>query len=186
MAINKMWLSMRHFLTAEYRDNIYMGQQEYPICNTDITTHGLIENLSACTLFASPLKRSVQTVDFILNTYTDILFDVVYLDQLVERGLGDFEGKQKDSIRYDSEYFIDKKFIVTKTPPNGEGISEFRDRVEKAVEIMQAEYKERDVFIVSHLQTLRMIKFCFAKSYEYDKWHDVNYSHGEVVKESYG
>jgi len=186
MEITNKWLSMRHFITAEYQNNIYMGQQQYPICNTDIETHGLIELLKDCTIFASPLKRSVQTVDYVIATFTMINFKIRYLDALIERGLGDFEGKPKALVRQDPEYFQNEKFIVTKTPPNGESLSNLRDRVNKAVEIMLVEVRKKDIFVISHLQTLRMIRFCVTNSYNYDIWHSINYSHGEVVQENYG
>lgn len=185
MVMNK-WLSMRHFLTEQYKNNIYMGQQQYPICSTDMETHGLIETLNGCTIFASPLKRSVQTVDFIIETFASKNFKVKYLDALAERGLGDFEGKPKAPIRKNSKYFINEKFIVTKTPPNGESIFDFRKRVDFAVKEITAERHLHDVLVVSHLQTLRMIYFCVANSYNYDFWYNINYLHGEVVQESYG
>lgn len=185
MAMNK-WLSMRHFLTEQYKNNIYMGKQQYPICNTDIITHGLLETLKNCTIFASPLKRSVQTVEFILQTYGSVNFKVKYLDGLAERGLGDFEGKPKEPIRKNTEYFINEKFIVTKTPPNGESLLDFRNRVENAVKEIRIERCLQDVLVVSHLQTLRMIRFCVRDSYDYDVWHNINYLHGEVVQEVYG
>ena len=185
MAMNK-WLSMRHFLTEQYMNNIYMGQQQYPICNTDITTHGLLEPLKKCTILASPLKRSEQTVEFILQTYTSVNFKVKYLDGLVERGLGEFEGKLKEPIRKNTEYFINEKFDVTKTPPNGESLLDFRSRVENVVKEIIIERCIQDVLVVSHLQTLRMIRFCVNKSYDYDVWYDINYLHGEVVQEVYG
>lgn len=186
MEMNKHWFSMRHFLTDEYRNDIYMGQQQYPICNTNIVTNGLIENLDECTIFASPLKRSVQTVEYIVKTFSETKFYVVYLDQLKERGLGDFEGKPKSPIRNNTEYFVDKKFIVTKTPPNGESFYDFRLRVEETVPIIMDELRERNVLVVSHLQTLRMIRFCVESLYDYDNWYDINYVHGEVVQEYYG
>ena len=45
MVDQNVWLSMRHFLTNEYRNNIYMGQQQYSICNTNIKTNGFLEIL---------------------------------------------------------------------------------------------------------------------------------------------
>ena len=97
MVDQNVWLSMRHFLTNEYRNNIYMGQQQYSICNTNIKTNGFLECLKSCTIFASPLRRSQQTVEFIIDSYTDIKFNVIYLDELKERGLGDFEGRHEFS-----------------------------------------------------------------------------------------
>lgn len=181
-----IWLSMRHFLTNEYRNNIYMGQQQYAICNTDIKTNGLLESLNCCSIFASPLKRSKQTVEFIVRSYTNISFNVVYLNGLMERGLGDFEGKSKQGIRCDPEYFIDNKFIVTKTPPHGESLEHFRNRVDIATKLINAESTINNILVVSHLQTLRMIRFCALDLYNYEIWHSINYNHGEVVQEYYG
>lgn len=186
MVGTNLWLSMRHFLTNEYRNNIYMGQQQYPICNTNIKTNGLIEKLESCTILASTLKRSQQTVEFITQTYANISFDVIYLDELVERGLGDFEGKPKAQIRCNPNYFINNKFIVTKTPPNGESLNDFRNRVNKAVKVIKTASKTNNILVISHLQTLRMIRFCVLGLYNYELWHSINYNHGEVVKEDYG
>lgn len=182
----KRWLSMRHFLTEQYRNNIYMGQKQYPICNTEIITHGLLETLENCTIFASSLKRSVQTVEFIIKKFETVTFNVKYLDALVERGLGDFEGKPKELIRRDPEFFVNGKFIVTKTPPHGESLADFRKRVESAVGEIMAARCLQDVLVVSHLQTLRMIRFCVNNLHNYDVWHNINYLHGEVVEEDYG
>ena len=184
MAMNK-WLSMRHFLTEQYRNNIYMGQQQYPICNTDIITHGLLDALQDCSIFASPLKRSMQTVEYVVKTFDFINFKIKYLDGLAERGLGDFEGKPKEPIRKNAEYFINGKFIVTKTPPNGESLSHFRGRVEKAVKEISIAKHTQNILVISHLQTLRMIYFCVNNLYDYDIWHSINYSHGELVEEFY-
>jgi broad specificity phosphatase PhoE len=186
MEITYKWLSMRHFITSEYQNDIYMGRQQYPINNTDIITHGLIESLGKCVLFASPLKRSIQTVDFIIETYKAIDFDVRYLDALVERGLGDFEGKQKAPLKKNTEYFYEGNFIVTKTPPNGESLSDFRNRVKPAVEAMLTENKNNNILVVSHLQTFRMINFCVESKYDYDEWYNIKYNHGEVAQEEYG
>lgn len=186
MVSQKVWLSMRHFLTDEYRNNIYMGQQQYPICNTDIRTNGYLDTLRSCLIFASPLKRSQQTVEYVVDIYPKIDFKVIYLDELKERGLGDFEGKHKELIKHDEEYFINKKFIVTKTPPNGESFNDFKNRVNYATKIMLEESKSSDILVVSHLQTLRMIRFCILETDNYEDWHSINYTHGEIVKEDYG
>lgn len=180
------WLSMRHFLTEEYRNNIYMGQQQYPICNTDIKTNGLLEPLKSCSIYASPLRRSLQTVEYIVKTFKCTDFEINYLDGLVERGLGDFEGMPKEEIRKNTEYFVDKKFIVTKTPPNGESFIDFRSRVDSSVKIILEASKRNNILVVSHLQTLRMISFCVLGTSNYDIWHSINYNHGEVVQECYG
>lgn len=183
MVEEPVWLSMRHFLTREYLNEIYMGQQQYPICNTDIKTNNLLELLECCTIFASPLRRSQQTVDYLISVFTYVDFNVVYLDELKERCLGDFEGKSKKLIRSNHDYFVDGKFIVTKTPPNGESFLDFRIRVERAVNRISA--TAGNILVISHLQTLRMIRFCMLKSYDYSIWHDINYTHGEVVLENY-
>jgi broad specificity phosphatase PhoE len=163
-----------------------MGQQQYPICNTNIITNGYLEELRDCTLFASPLRRSTETVDFVVKKFSFIKFKVRVLDSLAERGLGDFEGKLKAPIKKNTEFFENEKFIVTKTPPNGESIVNFRNRVANAVYEIQNERCVSDILVISHLQTLRMIRFCIYNSYNYEEWHNINYLHGEVVQESYG
>jgi len=177
---------MRHFTTAAYLNDIYMGQQQFPICDTNIITNGLLENMESCAIFASTLKRSVQTVEFVMSKYNATNFEISYFDELIERGLGDFEGKNKKIVKQNSEYFINGKLVVTKTPPNGESLADLRRRVDSILWNLMDKIKEKNILVVSHLQTLRMIKFCMENSYDYDKWHEINYSHGEVVKENYG
>lgn len=179
-----VWLSIRHFLTKEYLNEIFMGQKQYSICNTDIKTNNLFDSLEYCTIFASPLRRCQQTVDYLVQKITNITFNVTFLDGLMERGLGDFEGKQKEQIRRNLDFFLDGKFIITKTPPNGESFLDFRNRVDKAINIISK--AKGNILIVSHLQTLRMIRFCMLGSYDYTTWYDINYPHGEVVLENYG
>lgn len=186
MVNTKTWLSMRHFVTNEYLNDIYMGQQQYEICNTDIITNGLLDNLNECTIFASTLVRSRQTVEYVVSEFRNIKFNVVFLDKLNERGLGDFEGKQKFIIRQNTQFFKNGKLIVEKTPPNGEKLIDFRFRVNLALEIIRDEFKNKSILVISHLQVLRMIRFCMLEKNDYTHWHDINYTHGEIVRECYG
>lgn len=186
MVKNNVWLSMRHFVTQEYLNGIYMGQQQYKICNTDIKTNGLLDKIKECTIFSSTLARCTQTVDYVISTYSDINFRVVYSNNLVERGLGEFEGKSKILIRKDKKYFNDGLFIVEKTPPKGESLTDFRSRVNSEVQIIKEESKHTNILVISHLQVLRMIKFCIDESFDYTNWHNIQYLHGEITRENYG
>lgn len=186
MVETKYWLSMRHFVTKEYINGIYMGQQQYEICNTNIKENGLLNNLDSCTIFASTLTRSKQTVDFVVSQYNNINFEVVFSDNLIERGLGDFEGKSKIIIRQDPTFFINNQFLVEKTPPNGEKFEDFRSRVNDEIKVIMEEHKKKNVLIISHLQVLRMIHFCVTNNYDYSNWHNINYAHGEIMRERYG
>lgn len=185
--VNKpIWLSMRHFVTSEYLQGIYMGQKPYKICSTNLITNGLIEPLTECTIFASSLMRSKQTVDYICNSFPKIQFDVIYSDCLIERGLGDFEGERKCYIKKNKDFFVDGKYKVELTPPNGEPFISFKNRVESILKIICKKYHTNNILIISHLQVLRMIKYCMSEEENYLHWHDINYNHGEIVKESYG
>ena len=55
-----------------------------------------------------------------------------------------------------------------------------------ATKIMLEESKSSNILVVSHLQTLRMIKFCILETDNYEIWHNINYTHGEIIKEDYG
>ena len=178
--------SMLHFVTQEYLDGIYMGQQQYPICNNKIISDCYLKDLKSCTIFASPLLRSRQSVDYIIKEYNHLIFKVIYLDELMERCLGDFEGQKKSVVRQNAFYFKNQQFIVTKTPPNGEDISSFRNRVEIAIEKIFEVLSNDNILIVTHLQILRMIYFIINNIQEYSIWYNINYKHGEVVKENYG
>ena len=180
------WLSMRHFVTKEYLQGLYMGQKQYEICNTNLIDNGLMNSITECTIFSSSLLRSQQTVDYLCHHFKEIKFEVVYSESLVERGMGDFEGNLKQELRKNGEYFLDGRLIVDKTPPNGESFLDFKKRVENFLPEIREKKTTKNVLVVSHLQVLRMIWFFMNKEYNLNKWYEVNYNHGEIVEEFYG
>lgn len=183
MVEKKVWLSMRHFVTNEYLQDIYMGQKPYKICNTDLKTNGLIESINNCTILASNLIRSKQTVEYLCSTFPLIEFDVIYSNLLIERGLGDFEGQSKSVIKKNKEYFENDKFKVKLTPPNGESFESFKVRVENALKQIYQINTFSNVLVVSHLQVLRMIRCLVLGKFNYNFWYGINYNHGEIVQE---
>lgn len=180
------WLSMRHFVTKEYLQGLYMGQKQYEICNTNLIDKGLMDSLTECTIFASSLMRSRQTVDYLCHHIKKIKFEVIYSDSLVERGMGDFEGNLKQELKKNGDYFLNGRLIVDKTPPNGESFFEFKKRIECFLPEICEKNDTKNVLVVSHLQVLRMIWFIMNKEHSLNKWYEINYNHGEIVEEFYG
>jgi alpha-ribazole phosphatase len=172
---------MRHFLTAAYKEGIYMGQGDYGICDTTIVNTNVLAETRECVLFVSALRRARETADFIVNEFKNIKFDVHIMPELIERGLGDFEGKPKTIIKQNSRYFLEGNFIIGLTPPNGESFSLFKQRIEKAYTQISYSTKANNVLVISHLQVLRMLHFIINEVEDYSNWHFINYKHGEMI-----
>jgi len=169
-------------MTEAHENNIYMGQSDYGICNTIITNSDTLQAIQDCLLFSSTLLRARQTTDYIVTQFPSIQFTVKLLPDLIERGLGEFEGKEKYIIRQNSDFFDNGNLKFELTPPNGEAFYDFHLRVRRAHMQIQSAACQGDVLVISHLQVLRMFHFLdIENNTDYSKWYDINYKHGEMV-----
>ena len=176
---------MRHFLTEAYKDNIYMGQSDYAICNTVIINKDALSEMGSCLLLSSTLLRARQTANYIIEQFSNINFTIKLLSELVERGLGDFEGKEKSVVKQNTDFFSNGNLKFELTPPNGEAFCDFHERIKKAYTKIEFAKRENNVLVISHLQALRMLYFiATGNEGDYSKWYDINYKHGEMVIQS--
>jgi broad specificity phosphatase PhoE len=98
---------------------------------------------------SSPLLRTFETAMILVGDTTLILKD----DRLIERGLGDLEGKSYDL--YDT-----KKYWDYNLNSNDEGIESIQDLSKRATEFLnylQNNFSDKKILIVSHAATIRVL-----------------------------
>ncbi len=100
---------------------------------------------------SSPLKRTLQTAQIITDNKCKIILD----DLLIERNMGNFEGKAYQLYqKYD--------FWNLKTNLNYNGVETVRDiftRTKKFLDKIKDEYKDETILIVSHHAVLRALHY---------------------------
>ena len=108
----------------------------------------------------------------------------MYLDQLLERSMGKFEGKRRDEVAEEfPEYFINDKFIYNLTPPQGESYKEIFMRADAFVEnFILKEIESKNVLICSHNQFLKMIYFSLLDVPIGENWYEKNFQNGKVYR----
>lgn len=101
--------------------------------------------------FSSPLKRTLQTAEIIINGKCDIIYD----DLLLERGLGSLEGKNHAEYKKFDYYNYDKNCTL-----NGvEGIKELLNRTNNFLNKLKTKRSDKTILIVSHSATVRTLHF---------------------------
>jgi len=97
------------------------------------------------TIFSSPLLRAIQTADTI-HDFLNVKLRVI--EPLRERNFGQWEGRPIAEISDWPE--------VTATPPGGESLEEFKNRVRLAIQTVKAEAEASgSVLIVAHPHLIR-------------------------------
>lgn len=106
-----------------------------------------------CSL-CSPRTRCKATAEIICK---DRNIPIIEVEDLRERGFGEFEGKQKN-IDYDWVEFWD--WEVNKHYEKAENIRDFIERVSNVIEKIKKDYMEKNVLIVTHAGVCAMI-YCY-------------------------
>jgi isoleucyl-tRNA synthetase len=95
-------------------------------------------------IFASPMKRSVETAGIIVK---GLGIEVEYDDRLTEYRLGVFNGKPAEDFEGS---FADQKEKFFKAPENAETLSDVRARMMNFIKEVNANYADKNILIVSH------------------------------------
>lgn len=109
-------------------------------------------------IVSSPLKRSKETAEILAKELG--LGKIAYMDELKERDAGDWSGKKLEHVtdRYpDVPEGLCKSFHYA-TPENGESLSAFLARLEKACDAIAKNYRGKRVLVVSHRGTMVGLK----------------------------
>lgn len=123
-------------------------------------------------VFSSPITRAIETTQIICN-------DFKVLNELRERNYGDWRGKTKNEIREDNRlrYLLGKFLPGIVTPPNGESLYQFYNRLDKLIDILWR-IEEQDLLIVTHGSVIHSMMMyphrMFLKNYwDFTKQHRI-------------
>lgn len=130
----------------------YVGQSDVPLCPKGAEMLQEMTNEytypPAEMVFVSPLSRCVQTAEILYpDTYTE------KLDGLMDMNLGEFEGKSFEELREDEAFSRWIKDSFQHTPPGGEDVTAFTQRITDAIReifIRMMEEKLTNVTVVTH------------------------------------
>ncbi len=133
-----------------------------------------LKDISFDICISSPLKRALQTAEIIIDNKCKIIFD----DLLVERNMGNFEGKPYELCqKYD--------FWNLKINLNYNGVEPVKSvflRSKDFLDKIKNKYKNKTILIVSHHAVLRALHYNIV-GYNYDTnlldFHPLN---GKIYK----
>jgi len=156
----------RHGETEWNRQRRFQGSK-----NSELTEKGIlgaellatrVEDIELDCIVSSPLKRAYHTAE-IVRGKKDI--DIIKNEGFKEINLGDFEGMRWDEIEQLHGEILKR---ISKDPlnnryPNGENLSEFYSRVERAFKEVINKCRNKNVLIVAHGGTIKCIESYIRK-----------------------
>ena len=166
---------VRHGQTDSNLKNICMGKKDIPLNSMGISqAEELKEELIKIKfdkVFSSPLKRAIQTAKIITNCKieTDI--------RLIERGMGQLEGKSNSEIKSIVNFMDEKEF--------GYGIEmlgEFKKRIFDFFDETIKEYVGKNVLIVTHGGVSVLTRCYFEGEPKESKYSDYKLKNCQIIK----
>lgn len=130
--------------------------------NTDITLNEIglkqankakedLKDIKFDICISSPLKRALETARIITDNRCKIILD----DLLLERGMGDFEGKDYRLYKKYDFYNYEQNLSIYGV----ESIKALLNRTKIFLDKMKKEYQNKTVLIVSHAATIRSLHY---------------------------
>lgn len=158
--------------------NIYLirhGETDYNVkgiiqgsLDTPINENGLrqvseslneISKLNLYKIISSPQKRATMTADIICQS---LGMDYEIWNEFKERSFGIYQGKSYKYLRENlsEDYYKSKRDFYHRTQ-NGESMEDVYDRVKIAFEKIKSKWDGKNILIVSHGSTVRIIDAYF-------------------------
>lgn len=158
MKMNNNYTLVRHGQTYWNKNGIMHGQYDIPLNITgenqakEVSKDLRSEHFDLC--FCSPLKRARTTAYKILINHRNT--KISYDDRLMELSKGLLEGKHLNSekILKNEDYNILRKFNI-------ESKKDFFNRVKNFINEIEKTHSKKNILIVAHSGTIKMIMFCF-------------------------
>ncbi len=156
----------RHGETEWNRQRRFQGSK-----NSELTEKGIlgaellalrIEDVELDCIISSPLKRAYHTAQIVKGNKS---IDILKNEGFMEINLGDFEGMRWDEIEEAHGDVLSKikEDPVHNRYPNGENLSEFYGRVEKALKDTIESFRNKKVLIVAHGGTIKCMESYIRK-----------------------
>lgn len=148
---------IRHGQTNWNLKGIIQGQKDIELNDKGINearkAKDEFNSLKIDLIMCSPLKRAKETAK-ILNTDKNI--NIIYKSELIERGLGDFEGES--CITEEDDIY---NYHMNKTIRNIEPVVDLCNRVNELIDEIKNKYKGKNILLVTHSGTARAIERYF-------------------------
>lgn len=135
-------------------------------------------------IISSPLDRCIQTVGHLLTQYHDTA-PAVHIDpRIIERGMGEWEGRFKKAVL--SEFpacnwngNISPLYI----PPKGEPFEDFTHRIEDFIYDIKAFSAYAPILICAHNQSLKLLTYMLDNTKEFAIfWSSCSFQNGKVIQ----
>lgn len=170
---------VRHGQTNHNLNKLLAGRCDIPLNENGIQQANEVTNkskdISFDLIFCSPLLRARQTCEIINK---DRNAKVVIKNELIERDFGIYESKEYSSIEsvkawnyYDDTY--DKEM---------ESLKDVFKRVNKVLEEIKSDYKDKNILIVAHNDIGRAIHCYFHGIPENGELLDISFSNADIVE----
>lgn len=170
-------LFLRHFKTQSNLDNYLCGRSLLlPISES----RDLSCSIPLDAAFCSSALRCRQTIEHV--HFQNLASKIRYTDELLERNLGLMEGKPRDDmVQQFPNLFLDSKFRVFSTPPQGESFEDFKKRAQSFWNHYRSTYSG-NILICSHNQMLKMLYFTILnKPISIATWNAKSFPYGTIV-----
>lgn len=177
--MNKCIYIIRHCKTVNNDCNIISGRAKSKISDYSIDT-SIIQTKEAFKIITSPSRRCMETISEMKKSIKIIKVNID--DRLLERNMGDLEGKLRcNAIAQYPKAFVNNKFCLKETPPNGESYEFFLKRV-YSFYCELVSNNDKNLIICSHNQTLKLL-YIIANKIDLDsQWEKINFKNGVLVK----
>lgn len=148
---------LRHGQTSWNVDRKIQGKQDTELNEVGIRqayeAKEKFNMLNIDLIMCSPLKRTKKTAEIINQ---DKNLHIIYKKELIERDLGEFEGKDCETEEGDiyNYYKNENKMAI-------EPVVELCKRINKLLEDIKNNYKNRTILLVTHSGTARAIEAYF-------------------------
>ena len=180
----RIWF-VRHGETEWNRTKRYQGHSDIPLNENGRRqaqdTAALLAKETLSAIYASDLKRAVETAEAIAQTHE---LRVQQKPELRELHFGLWEGLRYEQIM---EKWADELSLMYEHPekgcaPEGEGFSELAKRAWPALQaIREAHQEEEAIAVVAHGGTIRVL-LCLLRGKPLQQLWDVAIEHGQATR----
>lgn len=174
----------RHGETDWNRERRLQGAVDIPLNATGVAQAqvlaGKLAHVSFAHLYVSNLRRAQQTA----AAFSPSIPRTV-LNELAERSLGEFEGKQVSGMDAKAfEAYQSRKFVWDDDLGGGESLRVHRDRVRRAIGMIMSRHESGAVLIVAHGATNAVMLSDFRGREPHDV-ADLQITNGSVYRASF-
>jgi broad specificity phosphatase PhoE len=176
----------RHTETLDNLNHIFSGLRDVPLTNQGILgakqLAGKLRGEKIEYAFTSPLRRTIQTMEIILENYPQCINCVD--PRIIERSYGWLEGQSKDKWAVHS-FRLFKMFhrSMLIPPPGGESLADVKNRVDLFIKdvVHLAKRYQKNIVICTHGNAIRGIRVYF-ESLKKDQFNQIETKIGDLFQ----